>query len=98
LENLEETEHLQDVALDDSSIKMQLNVVNQDPLISQNFLPDFADFIWKLLVKDPLEWLGGGKHNVLCIKRHPFFKVSSPTCYHTIIYLLLLVVKCVLSM
>jgi hypothetical protein len=28
--------------------------VNQDPVMSQNFLPEFADFSGKLLVKDPL--------------------------------------------
>lgn len=35
---------------------------------------DVADFISKLLVKDPRERLGGGEEDAKELKRHPFFK------------------------
>lgn len=35
---------------------------------------DVADFISKLLVKDPRQRLGGGEEDAKELKRHPFFK------------------------
>lgn len=35
---------------------------------------DVADFISKLLVKDPKQRLGGGEEDAKELKRHPFFE------------------------
>lgn len=36
--------------------------------------PEVADFISKLLVKDPRKRLGGGEGDAKELKRHPFFR------------------------
>jgi serine/threonine protein kinase len=49
-------------------------VTEDEPYIPDNLSPDAADFISKLLVKDPKQRLGGGEDGVEELKRHPFFK------------------------
>lgn len=46
------------------------------PPIPQYLSPEVADFITKLLVKDPRQRLGGGEDDADELKRHPFFKVN----------------------
>lgn len=46
------------------------------PPIPQYLSPEVADFITKLLVKDPRQRLGGGEDDADELKRHSFFKVS----------------------
>lgn len=50
-----------------------------NPPIPDDLSADVADFISKLLVKDPRKRLGGGEEDAEELKRHPFFRVSSPT-------------------
>ncbi|XP_014251762.1 ribosomal protein S6 kinase alpha-5-like isoform X2 [Cimex lectularius] len=44
------------------------------PPIPEDLSPEVADFITKLLVKEPRERLGGGADDAEELKRHPFFK------------------------
>lgn len=46
------------------------------PPIPQYLSPEVADFITKLLVKDPRQRLGGGEDDADELKRHSFFKVN----------------------
>jgi serine/threonine protein kinase len=49
-----------------------------NPPIPDELSAEVADFITKLLVKDPRKRLGGGEEDAEELKRHSFFKVSSP--------------------
>jgi serine/threonine protein kinase len=48
-----------------------------NPIMPSEFSHEVADFITKLLEKDPRKRLGGGKNGTEAINRHPFLKVSS---------------------
>lgn len=50
-------------------------ILKQDPPIPDNLSPATADFISKLLVKDPRKRLGGGPSDAQELKEHPFFDV-----------------------
>lgn len=47
-----------------------------NPPMPQGFSPEVADFISRLLVKNPRKRLGGGEEDAEELKRHPFFAVS----------------------
>ncbi|XP_054282176.1 ribosomal protein S6 kinase alpha-5-like isoform X2 [Macrosteles quadrilineatus] len=49
-------------------------IMKTQPPIPQYLSADVADFISKLLVKDPRQRLGGGEDDAEEVKRHPFFK------------------------
>jgi serine/threonine protein kinase len=49
-----------------------------NPPIPDDLSAEVADFITKLLVKDPRKRLGGGEEDSEELKRHSFFKVSPP--------------------
>jgi serine/threonine protein kinase len=49
-------------------------VLKEEPCIPDDLSRDAADFISKLLVKDPEKRLGAGEDGVEELKRHPFFK------------------------
>lgn len=50
-------------------------ILKTTPPIPDSLGRDVADFISKLLVKDPRKRLGGGPEDAEELKRHPFFKV-----------------------
>lgn len=50
-------------------------ILKTQPPIPQYLSTDVADFISKLLVKDPRQRLGGGEDDAEELKRHAFFKV-----------------------
>lgn len=50
-------------------------ILRTNPPIPEELSPEVADFITKLLVKNPRERLGGGTEDAEELKRHPFFKV-----------------------
>ncbi|XP_050517014.1 ribosomal protein S6 kinase alpha-5-like isoform X1 [Diabrotica virgifera virgifera] len=49
-------------------------ILKSAPPIPKSVGKDVADFISKLLVKDPRKRLGGGEEDAKELKRHPFFK------------------------
>lgn len=49
-------------------------ILNTTPPIPDALDEDVADFISKLLVKDPRLRLGGGEEDAKELKRHPFFE------------------------
>ncbi|KAL1516120.1 hypothetical protein ABEB36_000041 [Hypothenemus hampei] len=49
-------------------------ILKTTPPIPESLGKDVADFISKLLVKDPRKRLGGGEEDAKELKRHPFFK------------------------
>jgi serine/threonine protein kinase len=49
-------------------------VLKEEPCIPDDLSRDAADFISKLLVKDPEKRLGAGEDGAEELKRHPFFK------------------------
>ncbi|KAK7869906.1 hypothetical protein R5R35_013702 [Gryllus longicercus] len=49
-------------------------ILRTNPPIPEDLSPDVADFITRLLVKDPRKRLGGGEGDAEELKRHPFFK------------------------
>lgn len=49
-------------------------ILKSNPPIPESLGKDVADFIQKLLVKDPRKRLGGGEEDAKELKRHPFFK------------------------
>ncbi|KAJ8919730.1 hypothetical protein NQ315_006258, partial [Exocentrus adspersus] len=49
-------------------------ILRTTPPIPESLGKDVADFITKLLVKDPRKRLGGGEEDAKELKRHPFFK------------------------
>ncbi|XP_021914147.1 ribosomal protein S6 kinase beta-2-like isoform X2 [Zootermopsis nevadensis] len=57
-------------------INLYMEIVYDKPVIPRKFSLDVEDFICKLLTKNPLMRLGGGKGSVVDIKRHPFFKIG----------------------
>lgn len=48
-------------------------ILKTNPPIPDDLSPEVADFITKLLVKDPRKRLGGGVEDAEELKRHPFF-------------------------
>jgi ribosomal protein S6 kinase alpha-5 len=54
--------------------KTALQIITVDPHIPDNLSFEAADFIFKLLIKDPGKRLGGGKDDAEELKRHPFLK------------------------
>jgi ribosomal protein S6 kinase alpha-5 len=54
--------------------KLASRVINEEPCIPDGLSRDAADFISKLLVKDPQNRLGAGEYGADELKRHPFFK------------------------
>jgi hypothetical protein len=59
-------------------------IVHNTPVFPKCFSPVAADFVSKLLEKDPSRRLGQGKGGAQNIKEHPFFNVSSFSIYVTI--------------
>lgn len=59
-------------------------ILKTQPPIPQYLSSDVADFISKLLVKDPRQRLGGGEADAEELKQHPFFKVSIFCCVITV--------------
>jgi serine/threonine protein kinase len=59
-----------------SNIIFFSRIITAKPRIPDNISPEAADFILKLLVKNPQKRLGGGEDGAQELKRHPFFKVS----------------------
>jgi ribosomal protein S6 kinase alpha-5 len=53
---------------------MAWQIITAEPHIPNYLSSDAADFISKLLVKDPRKRLGGGKDDAEELKRHPFLK------------------------
>ncbi|XP_071450098.1 ribosomal protein S6 kinase alpha-5-like [Hetaerina americana] len=49
-------------------------ILKTNPPIPEEISPEVADFIKKLLIKDPRKRLGGGKSDAEELKQHPFFK------------------------
>lgn len=49
-------------------------ILKSNPPIPDSLGKDVADFISKLLVKDPRKRLGGGEEDAKELKRHAFFK------------------------
>ncbi|XP_039278772.1 ribosomal protein S6 kinase alpha-5 [Nilaparvata lugens] len=49
-------------------------ILKTNPPIPEDLSPDVADFISRLLVKDPRKRLGGGERDAAELKEHPFFK------------------------
>lgn len=49
-------------------------ILKSNPPIPESLGRDVADFIQRLLVKDPRKRLGGGEEDAKELKRHPFFK------------------------
>ena len=73
---------VQDMYLDDEAEEqrcMQLfsSILTITPVIPENLSPEIADFISKMLDKDPRTRLGGGTEDAEELKRHPFFRVST---------------------
>jgi serine/threonine protein kinase len=54
--------------------EMACRTITEEPYIPDDLPFDAADFISKLLVKDPRKRLGGGKDDAEELKRHPFLK------------------------
>jgi serine/threonine protein kinase len=59
----------------DTDDDLAWEIVTAEPYIPDDLSSDTADFISKLLVKDPRKRLGGGKDDAEELKRHPFLKV-----------------------
>ena len=51
-------------------------ILNVNPPMPPGFSPEVADFISRLLVKNPRKRLGGGEDDAEELKRHQFFAVS----------------------
>ncbi|XP_046400105.1 ribosomal protein S6 kinase alpha-5 isoform X2 [Ischnura elegans] len=49
-------------------------ILKTNPPIPEDISPEVADFIKKLLIKEPRKRLGGGKGDAEELKQHPFFK------------------------
>ncbi|RZF38034.1 hypothetical protein LSTR_LSTR006433 [Laodelphax striatellus] len=49
-------------------------ILKTNPPIPEDLSPEVADFIARLLVKDPRKRLGGGERDAAELKEHPFFK------------------------
>ncbi|PSN42702.1 hypothetical protein C0J52_23397 [Blattella germanica] len=70
---------VQDMYLDDKEEEqrcMQLfsSILTTTPVIPVDLSPEIADFISKMLDKDPRTRLGGGREDAEELKRHPFFR------------------------
>lgn len=57
-----------------SQQEISRRILRTNPPIPEELSPEVADFITKLLVKNPRERLGGGADDAEELKRHPFFK------------------------
>ncbi|KAI5737364.1 hypothetical protein M8J76_012789 [Diaphorina citri] len=58
-----------------SQQEISRRILKTEPPIPEDLSPDVADFISRLLVKDPRRRLGGGELDAEELKRHPFFNV-----------------------
>jgi hypothetical protein len=52
-------------------------ILNHKLIMPKEFSPVVADFVTRLLDKNPRTRLGGGKDGAQNIKKHPFFSVMS---------------------
>ncbi|XP_021934196.1 ribosomal protein S6 kinase alpha-5-like isoform X2 [Zootermopsis nevadensis] len=58
----------------DNFVEVFDRILTQNPEMPKEFSAEVADFITRLLAKEPQKRLGAGKTGVKVIKRHPFFK------------------------
>ncbi|XP_021930979.1 ribosomal protein S6 kinase alpha-3-like isoform X1 [Zootermopsis nevadensis] len=58
---------------DKKKISLMVRICSEDPVIPDEFLPDVAHLVTRLLEKDPQKRLGAGNEGAAAIKRHQFF-------------------------
>ena len=72
-----ENMYLDDEEEEKRCIQLFCSILTTAPVIPENLSPEIADFISKMLDKDPRTRLGGGTEDAEELKRHPFFRVSN---------------------
>ncbi|KAG8224373.1 hypothetical protein J437_LFUL005255 [Ladona fulva] len=63
-----------DIGEKNTQQEISRRILKTHPPIPEDISPEVADFIRRLLIKDPRKRLGGGKGDAEELKQHPFFR------------------------